>query len=138
MTDSHIEELSLCALFLMSAAKKVDKEFSCQQSSAHTVSEAKKDIDKILLENIFHQRTLLRRRVEYDLPIGRRFADKGGGTTYTCCHYYCMKLVISVNILLPEMPPECTTEHPKFQFSGGHAPRPPRKGRLRGRGLRPP
>lgn len=47
LTESHIEELSLCALFLMSAAKKVDKEFSCQQSSAHTVREARKDIDKM-------------------------------------------------------------------------------------------
>ena len=50
LTDSHIEELSLCALFLMSAAKKVDKEFSCHQSSAHTVREANKDIDNHLLE----------------------------------------------------------------------------------------
>ena len=47
LTDSHIEELSLCALFLMSAAKKVDKEFSCHQSSVHTVREAKKDIDNM-------------------------------------------------------------------------------------------
>ena len=40
LTDSHTEELSLCALFLMLAAKKVDKEFSCHQSSAHTVRKA--------------------------------------------------------------------------------------------------
>ena len=47
MTDSHIEELSLCALFLMSAAKKVDKEFSCHQSSAHAMREAGRDITKM-------------------------------------------------------------------------------------------
>ena len=53
MTDSHIEELSLCALFLMSAAKKVDKEFSYHQSSVHAVREAGRDVTKmanILLE----------------------------------------------------------------------------------------
>lgn len=48
LTDSHIEELSLCALFLMSAAKKVDYEFSCHQSSAHTVREASQDVNKMV------------------------------------------------------------------------------------------
>lgn len=48
LTDTHIEELSLCALFLMSAAKKVDQELGCHQSSAHTVRDANKDISKMV------------------------------------------------------------------------------------------
>ena len=48
LTDTHIEELSLCALFLMSAAKKVDQELGCHQSSAHTVRDANKDVSKMV------------------------------------------------------------------------------------------
>lgn len=44
---THIEELSLCTLFLTSASKKVDKEFCCHQSSAHTVREAASNINKM-------------------------------------------------------------------------------------------
>lgn len=47
LTDTHIEELSLCALFLMSAAKKVDQELGCHQSSAHTIRDAN-DISKMV------------------------------------------------------------------------------------------
>ena len=48
VSQNSTMKLCLCALFLMSAAKKVDKKFSCQLSSAHTVSEARnKDIDKM-------------------------------------------------------------------------------------------
>ena len=48
LTDTHIEELSLCALFLMSAAKKVDQELGCHQSTAHTIRDANKDISKMM------------------------------------------------------------------------------------------
>ena len=39
LTDTHIEELSLCALFLMSAANKVDQELGCHhdQSTTHSI-----------------------------------------------------------------------------------------------------
>ena len=47
LTTTHIEELCLCTLFLMSAAKKVDKEFCCHQTSAHTVRDANSDVDKM-------------------------------------------------------------------------------------------
>ena len=48
LTEKHIEDVSMCALFLMEAAKKTDKEFGCYQSSSHTVREADKDIQKLV------------------------------------------------------------------------------------------
>jgi hypothetical protein len=43
LTQKHIEDVSMCAQFLMEAAK-TDREFQCHQSSAHTVRDAEKDI----------------------------------------------------------------------------------------------
>ena len=37
VTKTHAEDVSLCALFLMDASKKVDHEFKTQQLTAHTV-----------------------------------------------------------------------------------------------------
>ena len=48
LTNSHIEDLSLCALFLMSAAKKTDQEFRSHRTTAHSVRDANKDIDKMV------------------------------------------------------------------------------------------
>ena len=45
ITKSHAEDVSLCALFLMEASKKVDREFRCSQSTAHTVQDATRDIN---------------------------------------------------------------------------------------------
>ena len=45
ITKSHAEDVSLCALFLMEASKKVDREFRCSQSTAHTVRDASRDIN---------------------------------------------------------------------------------------------
>ena len=39
--------LMLCALFLMDASKKADHEFKSQQSTAHTVRDAERDICKL-------------------------------------------------------------------------------------------
>ena len=53
ITESHAEEVSLCARFLMGAAKKVDRAFDVHRSTVHTVRDADKDILKltsILLE----------------------------------------------------------------------------------------
>ena len=47
VTTQHIEDLSLCGLFLMEVAKKVDKEFAAHNSTAHTVTDAQKDITKL-------------------------------------------------------------------------------------------
>ena len=47
LTEKHIEDVSMCALFLLEAAKKMDKEFGCYQISSHTVREAENDIQKI-------------------------------------------------------------------------------------------
>jgi hypothetical protein len=44
-TKHHIEEVSLCTLFLMEAAKKADKEFGIPQRSArHATRDATADI----------------------------------------------------------------------------------------------
>ena len=44
----------MCALFLMEAAKKTDREFDCSRSSAHTTTDAESDVNKMmktLMEN---------------------------------------------------------------------------------------
>ena len=55
ITQTHAEDVSLCALFLMDASKKVDREFKTRQSTAHTIRDAERDICKLttsLLENM--------------------------------------------------------------------------------------
>lgn len=48
VTDKHITEISMCALFLLEAAKKCDEVFGVPPSStAHTVRDSKSDIQKI-------------------------------------------------------------------------------------------
>lgn len=48
VTDKHITDVSMCALFLLEAAKKCDKVFGVPpQSTTHTVRDAKSDIGKI-------------------------------------------------------------------------------------------
>ena len=47
LTEAHAEDLSLCALFLMEAAKATDKEFEAHRTTAHTIRDANKDILKI-------------------------------------------------------------------------------------------
>ena len=47
ITKSHAEEVSLCALFLMDASKKVDREFDVHRTTAHTVRDADKGISKL-------------------------------------------------------------------------------------------
>ena len=47
MTAKHVEDVSMCALFLMQAAKKADREFGCYQSGQHTSRDANKDITKM-------------------------------------------------------------------------------------------
>ena len=48
MTENHIKEVSLAAIFLTEAAQKADMAFGVHaQSHAHTTREAKEDITKI-------------------------------------------------------------------------------------------
>ena len=47
ITNTHAEEISLCALFLMDAYKKVDRDFNVHRSTAHTVRDADKDIRRL-------------------------------------------------------------------------------------------
>ena len=47
LTPNHID-LSLCALFLMSAAKQVDQAYNAHQSYKHTTRDADRDVNKIV------------------------------------------------------------------------------------------
>ena len=48
VTNKHISEVSMCALFLLEAAKRCDKVFAVPpKSTAHTVADSKSDIRKI-------------------------------------------------------------------------------------------
>ena len=55
VTATHIEDVSLSALFLLEAAKKTDREFGVTpQSRRHTIRDSTKDIQKVaqhLIEN---------------------------------------------------------------------------------------
>ena len=47
LSEAHAEDISLCALFLMEAAKSTDKEFEAHRTTAHTIRDANKDILKL-------------------------------------------------------------------------------------------
>ena len=53
LTNSHIEDLSLCTLFLLSAAKKTDQEFGSHRTTVHSTRDVKTDIDKMV--NALHE-----------------------------------------------------------------------------------
>ena len=56
-TEKHIEEVSLCSLFFMEAAKKADQEFGvAPTSSRHTVRDASADIKKMAV-HLYHVTT---------------------------------------------------------------------------------
>ena len=58
-TKKHIEEVSLCSLFLMEAAKKADQEFGITpRSSKHTTRDASADIRKITAHLLEHKVTV--------------------------------------------------------------------------------
>ena len=48
LTERHTEDASMCALFLMEAAKKTDRKFGCSQSSAHTTTDAESNVTKMM------------------------------------------------------------------------------------------
>ena len=49
ITEQHIVDVSLSALFLMEAAKKADRAFGVTpQTSAHTIRNAENEIDKMV------------------------------------------------------------------------------------------
>lgn len=47
VTKTHAEEISLSALFLLNASKRVDSEFNACKSGSHTVRDANTDIIKL-------------------------------------------------------------------------------------------
>lgn len=57
LTPNHIEDLSLCALFLMTAAKQVDQAYNVHHSYKHTTRDADRDINKIVATLLDKQAT---------------------------------------------------------------------------------
>ena len=58
-TEKHIEDVSLCSMFLMEAAKKADKEFGVpSRSTKHTIREASADIKNMAMHLIDHKVTV--------------------------------------------------------------------------------
>ena len=47
ITPQHIEDLSLCGLFLMKVARQIDQQFGAHHTSAHTTLDAYEDINKL-------------------------------------------------------------------------------------------
>ena len=55
VTEQHIVDVSLSALFLMEAAKKADRAFDVTpQTSAHTIRNAENEIDK-MVNHLLHK-----------------------------------------------------------------------------------
>ena len=65
LTQQHAEDLSLCALFLMEASKRVAREFGACRTMSHTTRDANKDITNML--NI-----LLEKKVTQELRVPER------------------------------------------------------------------
>lgn len=61
LTQQHAEDLSLCALFLMEASKRVACEFGVCHSKSHATRDANNDITKVL-------NYLLEKKVVQELP----------------------------------------------------------------------
>ena len=47
-TKKHLEEVSLCAMFLLTFAKRVNRMLGVSQSVAHTIRESTSDINKMV------------------------------------------------------------------------------------------
>ena len=71
LTQKHAEEVSFCALFLMDALKKTDREFKCNRSTSHTAKDASKDQQLLtahLLENKVISASPERKEPSFDDP----------------------------------------------------------------------
>lgn len=55
-THKHMEDVSLCVLFLMDAAKRVDRMFRVSQSVAHTARDANKDITTKMVAHLLSEK----------------------------------------------------------------------------------
>lgn len=62
----HIEDLSLCGLFMMDISKKIGREFAAHRTTAHTTLDACKDITK--LSNHLLEKGVVQQRKERNSP----------------------------------------------------------------------
>jgi len=81
LTTSHMVDMSLCALFLLDASKRVDQQLKVQvKSSHHTTRDADKDITKMasyLVEEKAEREVATRTGTTFEDPI-KKGADKIG------------------------------------------------------------
>ena len=76
VTEKHIEEVSLSALFLLDAAKKADQEFDVKaRSISHTVRDSASDINKMVL--FIREKGITTEDTTRDLPLFDDPAKKG-------------------------------------------------------------
>lgn len=47
VTTKHIEDISLCGMFLMGVARNIDRTYHAHRSTAHTTTDARRDIKKL-------------------------------------------------------------------------------------------
>ena len=81
LTASHMVDMSLCALFLLDASRRVDEQLRVhEKSSHHTTRDADKDITKMasyLVEEKAENEDLSRTGTKFEDPI-KKGADKIG------------------------------------------------------------
>lgn len=70
ITSQHIEDLSLCGLFLMEVARRIDSEFGVHRTSSHTTLDANEDITK--LSNYLMEKKVVQKSEHRNSPM---FAD---------------------------------------------------------------
>lgn len=76
VTDKHITDISMCALFLLEAAKKCDKVFGVPPSyTAHTVRDSQSDIKKIRSELL--EKGITREKENRTTPLFLDPTEKG-------------------------------------------------------------
>ena len=85
LTHQHAEDLSLCALFLMEASKRVAREFGACRTKSHTTRDTNKDITNML--NI-----LLEKKVTQELRVPER-------TSVAVCNFTAGHRPISVRLI---------------------------------------
>ena len=90
LTQEHAEDLSLCALFLMEASKKVDHEFGVTRSTSHSIRDANKDIGAVT-------NNLLERKITQELPerTSAAFSDPTNNGLDKLCNTNWLQNVLS-------------------------------------------
>lgn len=82
LKQQHIEDISLCGLFLMEVAKQIDHQFGVHHTSAHTTLDANEDIKK-LAHNLVEKGVVFYDSTKKDSPS---FVDPTGAGLSKLCN----------------------------------------------------